>query len=58
MVELSEYGLKTKMKINEKEMDDILAMYEVTTCEGQETDTMINLVKRIKKEKEKWIKKR
>ena len=39
------------MKIVKEEMD--VTMYEVTACEGQETDTMINLVKRIKKEKKK-----
>lgn len=38
-----------ELKIIEEEMDAILAMYEVATWEGQETDTMINLVKRIKK---------
>lgn len=39
------------MELSEEEMDAILAMYEVATWEGQETDIMINLVERIKKEK-------
>lgn len=46
-------GEEQEMKIVKEEMDAILAMYEVATWEGQETDTMINLVERIKKEKKK-----
>ena len=44
-------GEEKKMKLSEGEMDAILAMYDVATWEGQETDIMINLVERIKKEK-------
>ena len=46
-------GEEKKMQIDKEEMDAILAMYEVAICEGQETDAMIHLVERIKKEKPK-----
>ena len=39
------------MMLSEKEMDTILVMYEIVCAEGQESDTMYYLTKRIKKEK-------
>ena len=39
------------MIISKEEMETILVMYEVVCAEGQESDTMVNLVERIKKEK-------
>ena len=42
------------MEISNEEMETILVMYRVVEAEGQESDTMINLVKRIEKEKRRW----
>lgn len=39
--------------LNEKEMEAILEMYILVRSEGQETKAMVDLVERIKKEKEK-----
>ena len=44
-------GEEKKMMPSEGEMDTILVMYEIVCAEGQESDTMANLVGRIKKEK-------
>lgn len=41
------------MEISKVEMETILVMYMLVRAEGQETNTMINLVERIKKEKER-----
>ena len=41
------------MIITEEEKDTILVMYEIVCAEGQESDTMVNLVERIKMEKKK-----
>ena len=43
------------MIISEEEMETILVMYRVVEAEGQESDNMINLVERIKKEKDEPI---
>ena len=43
------------MIISEQEMEDILAMYDITECEGQETTSMYYLIERIQKEKKKMI---
>ena len=42
------------MEISNEEMETILVMYRVVEAEGQESDTMINLVKRREKEKRRW----
>ena len=44
-------GEEKKMMLSESEMETILVMYRVVEAEGQESDTMVNLVGRIKKEK-------
>jgi len=48
------------MIISEEEMETILVMYEIVCAEGQESDMMYHLNKRIEKEKRRWkiIKKR
>ena len=40
--------------INEGEMETILVMYRVVKAEGQESDIMVDLTKRIEKEKRRW----
>ena len=42
------------MMLSEGEMETILVMYRIVEAEGQESDTMVNLVGRIKKEKRRW----
>lgn len=39
------------MMLSEGEMETILVMYRIVEAEGQESDTMVNLVGRIKEEK-------
>ena len=46
-------GSTKQMQISKAEMETILVMYMVVRAEGQETNTMVNLVERIKKEKKK-----
>ena len=41
------------MKITEEEMEAILVMYRIVCAEGQESDIMVGLAKRIEKEKRK-----
>lgn len=42
------------MIISKEEMDTILVMYRVVCAEGQESDIMVDLAKRIEKEKRRW----
>ena len=44
-----------KMEISKEERGTILEMYDVVCGEGQESNIMVNLVRRIKKEKNKPI---
>lgn len=39
------------MEINKREMELILDMYDITECEGQETDEQIEFIERIRKVK-------
>ena len=51
-------GRKRKMQISKEEMEAILVMYRIVCAEGQESDIMVGLAKRIEKEKRRWKKKR
>ena len=42
------------MMLTDEEMETILVMYRVVCAEGQESDIMVGLAKRIEKEKRKW----
>lgn len=42
------------MIITEEEMEAILVMYRIVCAEGQESDIMVGLAKRIEKEKRRW----
>ena len=42
------------MIISEEEMEAILVMYRIVCAEGQESDIMRDLAKRIEKEKRRW----
>ena len=42
------------MIISKEEMEAILAMYRIVCAEGQESDIMVGLAKRIEKEKIRW----
>ena len=42
------------MQISKEEMEAILVMYRIVCAEGQESDIMVGLAKRIEKEKRRW----
>ena len=43
-----------KMQISKEEMKAILVMYRIVCAEGQESDIMVGLAKRIEKEKRRY----
>ena len=53
--ECGERVLKREMQISKEEMEAILVMYRIVCAEGQESDIMVGLAKRIEKEK-RWKK--
>ena len=46
--------IKKKMLLDKKEMETILEMYHIVCGEGQETNDIKNLVKRVREEIQKW----
>ena len=54
IAEEKERQAERKMIISNEEMEAISVMYRVVCAEGQESDSMRYLIKRIEKEKRRW----
>ena len=46
--------MRKEVEISEEETETILVMYRIVCVEGQESEIMVGLAKRIEKEKRRW----